>query len=239
MRKYPKIPHPFVLCPPLEEKTLYEAGESFSFTLTLIGSAIEYLPYFIYTFEELGRMGIGKGRGRFELSEVLRLGEEREEIYNHRTKILKKFKPRSLWGPGIKEYLHLSSLTLNFLTPTRLKYNGRLILDLEFHILLRNLLRRIATLSYFHCGEELSLDFRGLLEKAKKVGVRNRELRWYDWERYSHRQETRMRLGGFVGRISFEGEIEEFKPYLLMGEYIHVGKGTGFGLGRYEIAERS
>lgn len=38
--------------------------------MILIGRAIDYLPYFIYTFEELGKMGLGKGRGEFNLEEV-------------------------------------------------------------------------------------------------------------------------------------------------------------------------
>jgi len=60
-------------------------------------------------------------------------------------------------------------------------------------------------------------------------------LRWYDWERYSSRQETRMRLGGLVGEVEFEGELAEFLPYLFLGELIHLGKGTSFGLGRYGV----
>lgn len=47
MRKYPSAPHPFVLLPPLEDDRIYEPGEELSFQLTLIGRAIEYLPYFI------------------------------------------------------------------------------------------------------------------------------------------------------------------------------------------------
>ena len=44
-----------------------------------------------------------------------------------------------------------------------------------------------------------------------------------------------MKLGGFVGSITFEGNMREFMPYLLAGEILHVGKGTGFGLGKYKI----
>ena len=44
-----------------------------------------------------------------------------------------------------------------------------------------------------------------------------------------------MMLGGFIGTISFKGDFKEFVPFILLGEYIHVGKGTSFGLGKYEI----
>ncbi|PIV22771.1 MAG: hypothetical protein COS40_05325 [Deltaproteobacteria bacterium CG03_land_8_20_14_0_80_45_14] len=121
------------------------------------------------------------------------------------------------------------------MTPTRLKYDGKLSPDLEFHILFRNLLRRISLLSYFHCGEELNLDFKGLIEEAKDVKVQKENLRWVDWERYSNRQETKMKMGGFIGSVTFTGNFKEFLPFLILGEYIHVGKGTSFGLGKYKI----
>ncbi len=109
-------------------------------------------------------------------------------------------------------------------------------MQLEFHILIRNLLRRISLLSYFHCEKELDIDFKGIIERARDVRVEKSNLTWFDWERYSNRQETTMMLGGFVGSVAFAGEFEPFLPFLLLGEYIHVGKGTSFGLGKYEIS---
>lgn len=148
---------------------------------------------------------------------------------------LKIFYPFTL-NPSSSPF-NLSPLTLHlsFLTPTRLKFDGNLSSTLEFHILIRNLLRRISLLSYFHCGEELVLDFKGLIEEAKNVTIQKGNLHWQDWERYSNRQETKMKMGGFIGSVIFKGDFEKFMPFLLLGEYIHVGKGTSFGLGKYEI----
>ena len=81
----------------------------------------------------------------------------------------------------------------------------------------------------------MNLDFKSLIEKSYEVKVKKSNLRWFDWERYSNRQETKMMMGGFKGPITFEGEFELFLPFLLLGEYIHVGKGTSFGLGKYQI----
>ena len=44
-----------------------------------------------------------------------------------------------------------------------------------------------------------------------------------------------MKMGGFIGDITFEGNIEPFMPFIKAGEILHVGKGTGFGLGKYRI----
>ena len=70
MRKYTSAPHPFILEPPPEKKRGYTPKDEITFGLTLIGKAVDYLPYFVYTFDELGRMGIGKGRGKYELKTV-------------------------------------------------------------------------------------------------------------------------------------------------------------------------
>jgi CRISPR/Cas system endoribonuclease Cas6 (RAMP superfamily) len=42
-------------------------------------------------------------------------------------------------------------------------------------------------------------------------------------------------MGDFVGDIAFEGNIEPFMSLIKAGEVLHVGKGTGFGLGKYKI----
>lgn len=241
LSNYQRAPHPFVIEPPFDTKRTYTAGDTLTFGLILLGRAAEYLPYFIYTFEELGRMGIGKGKGRYELLEVICEGDK---IYSSEDRSLKPVKHNS---PFIPSYLKsgkeaLSPLckggprgvTLNFLTPTRIVMNNDLVVEPEFHQIIRPLLRRISTISYFHYGERLDLDFKGIIERAGKVKVKERNTRWHDWERYSARQDTRMKMGGFVGRVTFEGELGEFMPFIEIGERIHVGKGTSFGLGKYE-----
>lgn len=123
---------------------------------------------------------------------------------------------------------------LSFLTPTRIKYENSLTKDLEFHVLFRNLLRRISLLSYFHCDYKLDdRGFKDLIEQARDVRTINQKLHWHDWERYSNRQETRMKMGGVMGEITYEGDLTPFWPYIRLGEYVHVGKGSSFGLGKY------
>jgi hypothetical protein len=42
-------------------------------------------------------------------------------------------------------------------------------------------------------------------------------------------------MGGFVGEVTYEGEIEEFLPLLILGQYTHVGKYAVWGNGQYEV----
>lgn len=234
MRKYTNAPHPFIIEPPPERKCDYTPEDEITFGLTIIGNAIEYLPYFIYTFEELGKIGIGKGRGKYDLRKVKSVNKI---IYDSADKTIKTFKTDqlSLNYTALNTKGH-QSLTLDFLTPTRINYDRHLTFELEFHILIRNLLRRLSLIYYFHCkGDPSDWDFNGIIEQAKNIKVKNRDLKWYDWERYSARQDTKMKMGGFTGSITFEGNIEPFLPLIKAGEVLHVGKGTSFGLGRYSV----
>ena len=61
--------------------------------------------------------------------------------------------------------------------------------------------------------------------------MKERKTEWHDWERYSARQDVRMKMGGFVGKVSFEGELGEFMPFIELGEVLHVGKGDQFWVG--------
>lgn len=242
LAKMPTAPQPFVIEPPLEAKRIYERGEGLPFHLVLIGRAIDFLPYFIYSFDELGRLGIGQRKGRYTLEEVSWLDATGQAvpIYDGSRKTLTdSFHPLSLSqlsvsGPSPTLSLP-SSVSISFLSPTRIKYGEKLTMDCEFHIFFRTLLRRLSLLSYFHCDGEFPQDRRDMVERAQKVETVEQDLRWYDWERYSNRQGVRMRLGGFVGQVTYRGDLEEFLPYLLLGTYTHVGKGATFGLGGYRI----
>lgn len=238
LRKYPAAPHPFVFLSPLEEKTLYRPGETLAFDLTLIGKGADFLPYFIYTFERLGEQrGLGKGRGRFSVESVAWLSPQGEEvlIYDDHTKTLRNSFRLVTVQDLCSELSTLHFLTLHFVTPTRLVYAEVLTPAPDFHVLIRALLRRLSNLAYFHCGTELNLDFRGLITAAEQIETVASDLRWYDWERYSARQDARMKLGGFIGRVTYRGDLHPFLPLLRLGEVVHVGKGTSFGLGKYAI----
>jgi CRISPR/Cas system endoribonuclease Cas6 (RAMP superfamily) len=45
-------------------------------------------------------------------------------------------------------------------------------------------------------------------------------------------------MGGLVGRVTYEGDLSDYLPLLALGELVHVGKGTVFGNGQYQIERR-
>jgi len=232
------LPHPFVILPPLSRKETIEPAESLTFMLTLIGRGIDFLPYYVYAFDELGRVGLGRGKGRYQLEKVT--NDTGPEIYhiNHRT-LTANFQTKD-FEDLIAETASWdkTKIILNFLTPTRITEKNKLTKELPFDLLIRNLLRRGSLVAKVHSptDEPWQLNYGEVLEYARtRVRTVKSQLSWYDWERYSNRQQRRMNFRGFIGQITYQGEIEPFLPLIQLGQHIHVGKNTSFGMGHYDV----
>ncbi len=241
-------PHPFVIELPLDNRKVFKPTDNIYFDLILIGEAIKFLSYFILAFIELGKIGLGKNKIKYYLEKVedpLSLDESNAipTIYARSTeKIIEQ--PKIIGGedffPDLKNNDLPKIISINFLSPTRIKYEGKFLSDhLAFYILVKNLMRRISALSFFHCYQVMDLDFTGIINFAKSFKTIYSDLHWYDWERFSTRQKTRMKLGGFKGIVSYElidSDItRQLLAYIRIGELIHVGKGASFGLGQYKL----
>ncbi|MBI3358798.1 MAG: CRISPR system precrRNA processing endoribonuclease RAMP protein Cas6 [Nitrospirae bacterium] len=232
------LPRPFVLIPPLDNKRLYDPGEVFTCDLILIGKAIELLPYFVHTMDQLGQRGLGRALGQFTIDKVesIRPDAPPKEIYSGQDNKLADPGPPILIDrtlPLLK--VPMKEITIDFLTPVRLKSQEHLTDQPEFAVFFSRLLDRISALSRYHHDIPLEVDFKGLKSLAEHVQIQSSQTDWYDWERYSNRQQTRMKMGGLLGTVTYEGDIKPFLPFLALGEYVHVGKGATFGLGRYEV----
>jgi hypothetical protein len=240
-------PHPYILEPPLDEQQHYAPDDTLTFGLTLLGRASDYLPYVIFSLDQAGQKGFGQGRGRFALASVgWRAADGMEPlIYDGAEKRMASgafnqgadefIRHRLTWPatPGIES----RAIGIRFLTPTRIQSQGDLQGGMSFDLLMRNLLRRLWHVALTHGDGRFPLDHRALIERAQSVKVVANQLRWLDWERYSSRQKTKMRLGGLVGDVEYEfasmEDREVFVPLLILGELLHVGKNTTFGLGKF------
>ena len=248
LRAADQIPPPYTLEPPLDQRRELAAGERLTFHLLLFGSAIRYFPYLLAAIREFGQRGLGKARVPCRLVDArgLRPTGDEAPLYDAVAGRLLSNQPSP---PLAKNWLVnmppvAQTLTLNFLTPTRLKYNGRYLQDAPpFHVIVRTLLRRVSSLSYFHAGHQWETDYRSWIERAKQVETTAAHVSWMDWQRYSTRQQRHMNLGGIVGQVTYSGDastglstgITPFLPLLRLGELIHVGKGAVFGNGQYRL----
>ena len=243
LRNYSDIPRPFVLEPPLEQKTDYLPGEILCFHLFLFGRVKNLLPYFIVTLEELGRQGMGKGRRPFSVKEIatvtLKGQPEREIIYYGQDKTVRAkeniITAQEIWRAAAKQPFRDQAM-VKFLTPTRLIYQEKLVHEPQLHILIRHLLRKVSSLYYFYHGQPWQEDFVSIIKRAEEVVLIENNTVWSDWERYSSRHQIKMKLGGLIGETVYKGPVNDFWPLLKLGELVHVGKGGVFGLGKYQVS---
>ena len=238
----PVLPPPFCLEPGQSDKSQYEEGDSFSFTLKLFSYGCDYLPYFIHAFTLAGQKGLGKeiheGRGRFRIVDVR---NRTTSLYDPQTEHLDEAPTDTLSIPTVQDAAPSPQkrLTVNLQTPLRFKQQSRLADALPFSALVGLVHRRISSLWALE-GEDFRLTedrFHSVMAAASAIKTHADDLHWYDWKRYSGRQNTTMQLGGLVGSIFYEGALDDFAEYLAFAEIAHLGKQTSFGLGRIAVQD--
>lgn len=231
MRKYKTIPHPFIIEPPLNNKTEYKPGDLLSFNFIILEKAIDYLPYFIYAFELMAERGLGKGKDKLIFQSVK---QGRNLLYDGTSKIIKdKVREKELKIQRPKK--SINQIAIKFLTPVRIIYQGRIAQSLDFSIIFRSLLRRIGLLSYFYSSKPFEIEYRRLIEQALPIKTKEARFKQTNLSRYSSRQERLIRMEGLIGEAIYQGNLSQFIPYLKIGEKIHIGKGTSFGFGKYRL----
>lgn len=87
--------------------------------------------------------------------------------------------------------LRYNRVTLDFLTPARIKYQGNYCFsELPLIALIQNLTLRVNALSYFHCGGVWDDKIKNLRDLALDVGVADALIRKREVLRYSNRQDN-------------------------------------------------
>lgn len=225
------------------EPLRFRAGDELRFGLTLIGPAIEELPYIIYAVSLMARHGFGAHRAPFTLLEVSAVNGSttRQKVYAPETKRIAPHDARRNLSELVKERLEQleikETLRLLFLTPTRLRFQHGVQERLRFEQLVKSLSLRLTMLAQTHSAISLDYDYQALLAQARTFTTQTEHLWQQELQRYSNRQEKHIEQDGFMGETAFTGRaISELLPLLIAGEFLHIGSSTAFGLGRYHIA---
>lgn len=241
-KRFHNKPRPFVI--EAEKRSgKYNTGDELTFIINLFGYSQKLLPYVIESWRYIEDIGLGSTRGTFKLKEVWLdndIAGKSKRIYASYEDTVKNVEIK-VTGNDINDYINIfdeNRIKINYISPILMKYKGSFVNDVTFDILMRNLFRRLTSLSHFYGDERLDIDFGSYLERAEKqVTVKKDNTEWERWYRYSNRQNKRIEMQGLVGEIVFVGELAEFLRYLVWGQYIHVGKNTVFGQGEYEVVK--
>jgi hypothetical protein len=235
------LPKPFMLIPPLEEKTRYLPGEEMHCGLMLFGEAIRHFMIAFAALEHLGReLGLGRDQGRFQIHAVEQLSlNEPHRLFLDDT-----------WYPPAKpisarkiinaHQIDAGQVTLHLVTRLRLKNNNRLVREPpSFAIFFDRLMGRINTLAAFYGGGMLMSRHKKhfLLQSAAMIhrDHLSTTARWSERERPPKPGKAEMSFGGLMGMVVYHGNLRPFIPWMVLGQWTGIGGKTSFGLGLYEM----
>lgn len=246
----------YALVPPLPtaRADCLNVNENFEFGLTLFGSALQFLPYFILAIPEMGRLGVGPGRGKFELQRVWALNPltgESEPLLGENSRMVHTptlaldHARVTTYAQRLGENHHGSprdEITIDFLTPMRLIEQDHTLKVPEFAPLFARLLKRLDEVSeQFAGGTRRGTDELQILrECAARVELRSVNTRWVEVRSGSTRTGQPTWLSGFVGHAAFAAAPAVWTallPWLVWGELVQVGKDTVKGNGVMRIGD--
>ncbi|KAB2952702.1 CRISPR system precrRNA processing endoribonuclease RAMP protein Cas6 [Heliorestis acidaminivorans] len=242
-----EIPTPFVLRPLTDGRTMYQPGETFEVEITIFGKSIPFAPYLLSALSRALEKGIGKGLKSSSIISAYLFNpftNDRHAIFekgqwNLTNKVnLSAYDVDARVNKLLYSSVNKGSQTykVTFNSPLRLKADKHFQNKLTAPLLIRGLMRRLSVITAYYGEQQWSIDFYKYIELANSLQVREEKYEWVDWERYSSRQNSKMKLGGIMGSLVLEGEaLKELLPLLIWGQLIHLGKAASFGLGALEI----
>lgn len=215
----------------------YREGERYHFDMVLMTpAAIKQLPLIISVWQRAFAKGVGLGNGKATLLRVEQCLADGTTavVYDQQCPGVRKHSTQL----AIPAFEQTQDLQLYFQTPLRIQQRGKLIdvQNISASLLLRNLIRRVS----FHINSQqkqnVSLaEIHHLNALADQVQEGEKHLRWCDWERYSTRQKQKMKLGGLIGYWQLLQLPSQLQSLLYLGQWLHVGKESVFGLGKYQM----
>jgi hypothetical protein len=231
-----QIPVPYLIEPPPIGVKTYHKDEQFSFNIVLMGESIGHLALIILAWRRALLRGLGKYEGKGELISVVLLTDVAEQIvYSEEAPFVVAHMP----AIQLPEFRDKEDIHLQFLTPLRIQKDKKILgaKDISAKILLRNIVRRVSFVSQFHLGGALEFNVHETNSLADSL-LDERRLAWLDWSRFSSRQQQKMDLGGVTGHWLLRDVPGGLMPFIYIGQWLHVGKETSFGLGHYTIVDQ-
>ena len=227
-RHYNHIPTPYIFKVTPRQACTYSPGDEFDLLLLLVGSANQYLQTVIRALKTAAENGLGQSQGKAKLIDVVQMSGQGQQTLVYADSMF--FKPTAMRIVQTPDFS--SPLRVSLQMPLNLGDKGKEFLLSRF---LMGVVRRVSLLQLFYGDSPLDVDFVNLKQQAAKIQAKTR-LSSAGWKRYSSRKKMEQPLKGWVGELFLQGEgLEALWPYLYLGQWLHTGKSTNMGLGRYQI----
>lgn len=218
--------------------------ERINIDIILIGIAVNYFPYILLTMINTGKAGILSGRIHFEVESIFCQGKS---VLQGKSDYCENIGPL-IWdwdGSALAENKNerIKEVELAFLSPLRIKHNGKLVSNITYKDILYGAVRRVDILdnlfgngSSAPLGAEAGAASHSFIEDASNGKEFLSRLKWTDYSRYSARQKQSMQMGGLMGTAVVKGVFSSTElAFLKAAELFHIGKNASFGLGKVEV----
>ncbi len=243
------VPRAFAVEPPPPYAEI-SSQRRFKFGVSLYGSAEALIPYLFRALPEMGRRGIGKGRGTFRLIEIFEMSplNETSRVVMHHQRVVDRVRlavnhRRVLEELGLRR---TDEVTLHFLTPMRLVEGGSLVRAPKLGPLLRRLIERAqALVEQYSPGDQplperavWKAEWQRMSEAGDRIdadGLLLDASHWVDIQSYSRARGRATPIGGFVGQARWRIESPDVLAWLLWGQSLHVGKNAAKGDGYFHV----
>ena len=231
-----------VLIQPLansKESLILRKGDTFSFSLLLIGHFYNYRFYFFEAIRQMCERGIGKPLTPFSLIDIAENPSSPITL-------------NDLIEPDADDIL--SEITIRFLTPvilfrlrdkknTRLSYQDKTNRFPSFYQLIRSCFSRLQKLYalYENPAEKTSSFFdessiETYLEKAGFPLLKSADIQHITLQNTLKKgMKNELPLAGYIGRQTYFGYLHQYLPLLKFMAELGVGNETVYGIGRFEI----
>lgn len=218
--------HPFVFT----SGTLRAGKEisEYDFTITLLGKAIDYLPYVYTAFVHAGKEGVFKSRTPFIVDKV---EADKKNILLDADHLDTSAVPKT-WSFNGNLSDKTGEILVELRTPMRFKYDGNYGTDFSVQDFFSCLYRRMKTLCLLYGKTENLIE----CQPSKTINIIEKNLVWQDYNHYSARQKENMSLGGITGTLKLSGTFSAAEQnFLEFARLFSVGKNTIFGLGQLDF----
>lgn len=260
LQAFSAIPNAYVVEPPLPPDGLQHAKSPHAHPhptdiapdgllvlhQVLVGPAIEQLALVVFAWQRALAQGLTKSRSPADLLQVdwVDANGTPHTIWHGQQRVLAAH-PAALAVPDMPalpvaaDGTHTLGLQLH--TPLRLQQQGHPLRpdQLTPRVLVAAVARRVALVLEFHAQQ---LQWGKLVPATVAMAQQltdTRQLQWFDWTRYSSRQQQEMTLGGVLGAWTLHGPKDALAavwPWLWLGQWLHVGKNATMGMGGYTLS---